>query len=95
MTIVQIAQQLGLHGQTVSKWARRPRYESRQAAPATRGASKLDAFKPAIQRLLATHAYTATQLFARLREQGYDGRYTILKTHVRTVRPPRAAAFLT
>jgi transposase len=35
------------------------------------------------------------KLFARLREQGYEGRYTILKTYVRQVRPPRAEAFLT
>jgi transposase len=95
LTITQIAGQLGLHWQTASLWAKRPRYERRKSAPARRRASKLDAFKPAIQRLLATHAYSGAQLFARLREQGYDGRYTILKTYVRSVRPPRAAAFLT
>jgi transposase len=95
LTITQIADQLGLHWQTASTWAKRPRYERRKAAAARRRASKLDAFKPAIQRLLTTHAYSAAQLFTRLREQGYDGRYTILKTYVRQVRPPRAAAFLT
>lgn len=95
LTIAQIARQLGLHWQTVAKWEKCPRYERRSAAPATRRASKLDAFKPAIQRLLATHPYSAAQLFDRLREQGYDGRYTILKTYVRQVRPPRAEAFLT
>lgn len=95
LTITQIADQLGLHWQTASTWAKRPRYERRKSAAARRRASKLDAFKPAIQRLLTTHAYSAAQLFARLREQGYDGRYTILKTYVRSVRPPRAAAFLT
>lgn len=95
LTITQIADQLGLHWQTASTWVKRPRYERRKSAAARRRVSKLDAFKPAIQRLLATHAYSAAQLFARLREQGYDGRYTILKTYVRSVRPPRAAAFLT
>ena len=93
--LTQIARQLGLHRQTVAHWAGRPRYARRRAAPATRRASKLDAFKPAIQRLLATHAYSAAQLFTRLREQGYTGRYSILKTYVRQVRPPRAAACLT
>jgi IS30 family transposase len=67
LNITQIARQLGLHRQTVSQWARRPRYECRQSAPARRRASKLDAFKPAIQRLLATHAYSATQLYQRPR----------------------------
>lgn len=95
LTITQIARQLGLHWQTVASWEKRPRYERRQSAPATRRASKLDAFKPAIQRLLATHAYSAAQLFTRLAEQGYTGRYSILKTYLRSVRPPRAEAFLT
>ena len=95
LNITQIAQQLGLHRQTVSRWEKRPRYECRSAAPATRRPSKLDAFKPVIQRLLATHAYSAAQLFTRLAAEGYTGRYSILKTYVRSVRPPRAAAFLT
>ena len=95
LNITQIARQLGLHRQTVSQWEKRPRYECRQSVPARRRGSKLDAFKPAIQRLLATHAYSAAQLFTRLGEQGYTGRYSILKAYVRSVRPPRAAAFLT
>jgi len=95
LRITQIARQLGLHWQTVDQWEKRPRYERRQSTLAQRRASKLDAFKPAIQRLLAMHAYSAAQLFTRLQEQGYDGRYTILKTYVRQVRPPRAEAFLT
>ena len=95
LTISQIARQLNLHRQTVSQWEKRPRYEQRQpAAPAVRRASKLDAFKPVIQRLLSTHAYSAAQLLARLQEQGYAGRYSILKAYVRQVRPPRVEAFL-
>ena len=95
LTITQIAAQLGLHWQTVAAWEKRPRYERRKSVPARRRLSKLEAFKPAIQRLLATHTYSVTQLLARLREQGYDGRYTILRNYVRSVRPPRSAAFLT
>ena len=56
LNVTQIAAQLGLHWQTVSKWAKRPRYERRQSVPARRRESKLDAFKPAIQRLLSAHA---------------------------------------
>ena len=95
LNLTQIAHQLGLHRQTVAQWAGRLRYERRRSAPATRRASKLDAFKPTIQRLLAAHDYSTAQLFTRLCEQGYAGRYSILKTYVRQVRPPRAAAFLT
>lgn len=57
--------------------------------------SKLEAFKPAIQRLLASHPYTAAQLFTRLAADGYTGRYSILKTYVRSVRPPQTPTFLT
>lgn len=79
----------------MSQWEKRPRYEPRQpAAPARRRASKLEAFKPQIQRWLASCAYGATQLFSRLQEQGYAGRYSILKDYVRQVRPPRVEAFL-
>jgi transposase len=42
------------------------------------------------------HAYTATQIFQRLRaEEGYSGGITILTDYVRTIRPVRAPAFLT
>lgn len=95
LTITQIAQQLSLHRQTVAHWEKLPRYERRALAAATRRVSKLEAFKPAIQRLLAAHAYTAMQLFTRLVADGYTGRYSLLKTYVRTVRPPRTAAVLT
>ena len=46
-------------------------------------------------RLLNTHPYSAVQLFQRLKEQGYAGGYCIVKDYVRTVRPPRAPAYLT
>ncbi|MGH9435544.1 MAG: helix-turn-helix domain-containing protein, partial [Terriglobia bacterium] len=65
----QIAKRLGIHPETVSKWVKRLRYEQRKAPP--RG-SKIDAHKGAIVRLLETHPYSAAQLFARLREDGYD-----------------------
>ncbi|NBQ59126.1 MAG: IS21 family transposase [Opitutaceae bacterium] len=95
LSITQIARQLGLDWQTVSKWAKQARYKRRQSVAGRRRVSKLEAFKPTIQRLLATHAYTVTQLLSRLREQGYEGRYTILRNYVREVRPRRSGAFLT
>jgi transposase len=95
LTLAQIARTLGLHWQTVSKWTQRPRYERRAAPPQTRRPSKLDPYKGTITRLLATHPYTAAQLWVRLREEGYSGGYSILKRWVRTVRPRQAPAFLT
>ena len=72
LTIAQIAAQLGLHWKTVAAWEKRPRYARRQAVPARRRVSKLEPFKPTIQRLLVTHPYSAAQLFTRLQAQGSD-----------------------
>jgi transposase/DUF971 family protein len=91
----QIAQRLNLHRQTVNKWIKRLRYEKRSSSSQTKRPSKLDAFKGTIVRLLASHPYTAAQLFARLKADGYAGSYTILKRYVRKVRPRNNPAFLT
>jgi transposase len=95
LKIAQIARELSLHWQTVRKWAQRTRYERRQPAAPRARPSKLDAFKPTIVRLLHHHPYTAAQLLPRLREEGYQGGYSILKDFVRVVRPIPAPAFLT
>ena len=90
----QIAQELGLHIQTVRLWLARERYERSAAAQRPRP-SKLDAHKGALVRWLDGHPFTAMQLFHKLREQGYTGGYSILKDYVRQIRPPKTAAFLT
>jgi transposase len=95
LSISQIAEALGLHWQTVSKWEKRPRYERRKPAVRARRASKLDSFKGTIVRWLERHPFTAAQLLVRLKEQGYSGGYSILKRFVATVRPKPAEAFLT
>ena len=93
LTVPQIAGELGLDPRTVQDWVDAPRFRQRQV---TVRPSKLDPFKNTVLRMLENHAsYTATQLFQRLREDGYDGGYSILKEYVRTVRPKRAPAFLT
>ena len=92
LSVAQIAAALQLDERTVGKWVERPTYQPRQRAARP---SKLEAYKGTVVRLLATHPFTAQQLFQRLREAGYRGSYSILKTYVRTVRPPRQPAFLT
>jgi transposase len=91
LSIAQTARALGLHAQTVAKWAKRARYEAR-CAPAR--ASRLDPFKSLIVRWLDTHPYSAQQVFQRLREAGFSGGLTIVRDYVRTIRPPRREAFL-
>src|SRR5262249_54234036 len=51
-------------------------------------------FKAQIVRLLERYPYSAAQIFQRLREQGFDGGYPIVKAYVCTVRPTRQPAFL-
>ena len=91
LTIAQTARTLGLHADTVAKWLSCAQYHPRQ--PVRRG-SRLDPFKTRIVRLLETHPYSAQQIFQRLREDGFEGGFTIVKDYVRRVRPPRHEAFL-
>ena len=87
----QIAAELGIDPETAAKYARAEKFSPRSGA---KRASKLDAFKPLITRLLDRHPYTCTQILQRLREEGYEGGASILKEHVSVVRPVRHPAFL-
>ena len=94
LNFAQIARELNLDEETVAKWARAKNYT--QAGKTLARKSKLEPYKIIIQRWLERHAYTATQIFQRLRaEEGYTGGFTIVADYVRTVRRVRAPAFLT
>lgn len=88
----QIARALTLDPRTVAYWLGQEHFRPRKSAPRS---SKLDPFKPEIVRLLERSPYSATQVFQRLREQGFDGGYSLVKASIRTVRPRRQPAFLT
>ena len=92
LKVGQIASALGLDARTVAHWIDEPRYRPRRSAPR---ASKLDPYKPLVQKWLQAHPLTAQQVFQRLREEGFEGGYTIVKDYVRLVRPRRNPAFLT
>jgi transposase len=87
----QIAEELDLDPRTVSKWLNENRF--RQKASASRS-SKLDPFKATIVRMLENHPYTAAQILQKIREEGFEGAYTIVKDYVHKVRPRRSPAFL-
>lgn len=88
----QIACHLGLDQRTVGKWLKEKQFRQRQSSPRS---SKLDAFKDDIVRMLEAHPYSAVQILQRLRDDGFDGGYTIVKEYVRKIRPKRSKAFLT
>jgi transposase len=87
----QIATELTLDERTVAKWLDENQY--RQRKPVQRN-SKLDPFKGDVARMLETHPYTAAQLLQRIREDGFDGGYTIVKEYVRKIRPKPKKAYL-
>ena len=91
LSATQIAAELCLDARTVAKWMEEKHFHPRKQ---TLRPSKLDPFKDDILRMLSAHQYTATQIFQRVKEQGFDGGYTIVNEHVQKVRPRRFPAFL-
>ena len=87
----QIGKKLELDTRTVRKWMAKPFFQQR--LPGLRP-SKLDPYKEEIVRMLERHPFSAVQVFQKIREQGFDGGYTIVKEYVRKVRPRRQPAYL-
>lgn len=87
----QIAAKLGLDSRTVAKWMDMKGFQPR--LPGLRP-SKLDPYKNDILGMLERHPYTARQIFQKIKEQGFDGGYTIVKDYVRKVRPKRHKPYL-
>jgi transposase len=91
LNAAQIARELELDPRTVACWLSQKKYRPRK--PVQRP-SKLDPFKSSILKMLENHPYTAAQMLHKIREEGFDGGYTILTDYVRKVRPRRTPAFL-
>jgi transposase len=91
LKVAQIAEALSLDPRTVAYWLRQERFRPRQSTPR---ASKLDPFKAQIIQMLEKYPYSAQQVWQRLREQGFEGGYSIVKAYVHTIRPKRQPAFL-
>jgi transposase len=90
LTALQIATELAMDVRTVRKWLSH-QFHPKKITPRP---SKLDPFKRDIVRMLETHPYTATQIFQRISEEGFNGGYSIVKRYVRKIRPPKTPAFL-
>lgn len=84
VTLRSIARATGVSRQTVRRFAQAtgfPEITSRQLRP-----TKLDDFDDYIQGRWNAGCHNAAQLFRELSEQGYTGRQTQVKDHVRTLR---------
>lgn len=88
----QIARHLDLDPRTVERWLDEAQYRQRKRSETS---SKLDSYKEDIVSLLEKHPYTATQIYQRLQEDGYEGSYSLVRQYVCKVRPKRQPAFLT
>ena len=87
----QIARELNLNIKTVHRWLKRDQYAQPKPTPRP---SKLDRFRGQIIGWLNTYQYSATQIFHKLQELGYQGRYSILRDFIAQVRPKQSRAFL-
>ena len=92
LTPAQISDRMGLDSRTVRKWLNRPGFQQR--LPCCRP-SKLDPYKQEIIRMVERYPFTAVQIFQKIKEQGFDGGYTIVKEYVRKIRPRKQAVYLT
>lgn len=81
----RIARRLHLCERTVRKWAARDHYLPRQTR---QRASMLDPFRASIRRDWEIGGCSGAAILKRLRQSGYKGGYTILKTYLHTLRRP-------
>ena len=85
-TAYTIAKELGISKNTAKKYiapgsTEKAQYPKRQ--------SKIDAFKPEIDKLIACGVYNCVVILERIQKLGYDGKITILKDYVRPFRPAK------
>ena len=87
--IKDIAEELGVHPRTVSRAIERGGSPSgrRPTAPG----SKLDAYKPTVDRLLGEGVWNARVIFREIQAAGYQGGESILRAYIHPKRPLRAA----
>src|SRR5216683_435779 len=87
--VKDIAAELGVHPRTVSRALKRGGSPPGQR-PAARK-SKLDRYKPVIDRLLAAGVWNAAVILREIQEQDYSGQASILRDYIRPKRPLRQA----
>ena len=76
--LTDIAAELGVHPKTVSRALKR----GGPPAPAPKPrSSKLDPFKPIVDRLLTEDVWNAVVILREIEAQGYDGGISILRAY--------------
>lgn len=85
MTISQISRETGFNRRTVRK------YVIGQLPPTVKKSiskpSKLDPFKEYIQQRINEYPLSAHRIYREIQDQGFTGKYTIVKDYIRKIRP--------
>jgi transposase len=90
-----IAARLHVHRQTVRRALASPLGPPADARKPVTTPSKVDNYDGYLRRRLDEYPeLSAVKLMAEIRRLGYDGGYTILKEHLRTLRPEKTKAFM-
>ena len=84
--IKDIAEEIGVHPKTVSRALKRD--GAPQKIRKKRG-SKLDPYKPLVDKLLGEGVWNAQVIIKELQEAGYDGGSTILREYIQPKRSTR------
>jgi len=82
-----IAEQLGVHPKTVSRTLKRG---SAPQSTHRHRVSKLDAYKPTVDRLLTEGVWNAVVILREIQAAGYTGGYTMLRAYIAPKRALRA-----
>ena len=85
LSISEISKITGYNRRTVRKYAKTsvpPTSKKRK-----RKSSKLDNYKDYIISRLNAHPLTASRIYREIKDEGFTGKYTIVKDFVRSVRP--------
>jgi transposase len=90
LSVRQICRRLKLDKKTVRKWLTQPWTQPKRPGRT----SKLDPYKDRIKAWLERDDLSAQQVLQRLAEQGFEGRYTIVREYIRLVRPRPTQAYL-
>ena len=85
-----ISKEMGIAENTVKKYIRERGKSVEHGLAGKPKGSKLDAFKPDIQKYLQNGIFNCIVIYDRLQEKGYSGGITILKDYVKTFRPVRS-----
>ena len=87
LSISEISRQLGIDRKTVRKYAQSE--EIPRLHNSGKRESKLDPYRDSIRDMIDKHNLSAIRILEKIRKQGYDGGYTILKEYCYTVRKDR------